>query len=149
MKIRTCLLIGVFFLSSSGIAYSDNDDDSDSERKGLSRHAKKELIQSGANKYLGEFSPAVSAHHGDGWTKHTFDPAGGDGPICIAGTPYSMFTKVRNPKKLLIFMQGGGACWQNIYFCNILSEDQDVAEIEVLPAREKRADSVRRQQVSW
>jgi hypothetical protein len=49
----------------------------------------------------------------------------GDGPMCIAWTPYSVFTKAGDPDKLLIFMQGGGACWQNFYFCNILSEDQE------------------------
>ena len=125
MKKGICLLIGFFLLSSSGIAYSDDDDDSDRGRKGLNRQAKKELIQAGVNKYLGEFSPVVSQDHGNGWTKHTFDPAGGAGPICIAGTPYSVFTKEKNPKNLLIFMQGGGACWQNFYFCNILSEAQE------------------------
>ncbi len=62
---------------------------------------------------------------GDGWTKHTFDPAGGDGPICIAGTPYSVFTRGGNPSRLLIFEQGGGACWQDFYNCNVLSEAQE------------------------
>lgn len=61
----------------------------------------------------------------DGWVKHSFDPEGGDGPIWIAGTAFSAFTRAGNPSKLLIMLQGGGACWQNFYFCNILSEDQE------------------------
>ncbi|MCH7502831.1 MAG: hypothetical protein IIA10_05710 [Proteobacteria bacterium] len=35
-----------------------------------------------------------------------------------------MYTKIQNPKRLLIMMQGGGACWQDFYFCNVLAEDQ-------------------------
>lgn len=30
-----------------------------------------------------------------------------------------------NPERLLIFLQGGGACWQDFYFCNVLAEDQE------------------------
>jgi hypothetical protein len=52
------------------------------------------------------------------------DPDGGNGPICIAGTPFSAYTKAGDPRKLLFMLQGGGACWQNFYFCNILAEDQ-------------------------
>jgi hypothetical protein len=62
---------------------------------------------------------------GDGWVKHTYDPDGGDGPICVAGTPYSIFTNAGNPSKLLVMLQGGGACWQDFYFCNIRSQDQE------------------------
>lgn len=44
--------------------------------------------------------------------------------MCIAGTPYSVFTRAGDPKKLLIFLQGGGACWQGFYNCNIVGEAQ-------------------------
>ncbi len=91
--------------------------------RGLDPAALQELVNSGMTKYVGEFTPAASQDLGEGWTKHTFDTADGAGPVCIAGTPYSAFTKKGNPSKLLIMLQGGGACWQNFYFCNILSED--------------------------
>ena len=91
----------------------------------LNQTARDELIAAGANKYLGDFTPVSSEPVGDGWTKHTFDTQGGDGPICIAGTPYSVFTKGGNRGNLLIMLQGGGACWQDFYFCNVLSEDQE------------------------
>ena len=90
---------------------------------GLSFRGFVELHQAGVDKYLGEFTPATSEDVGDGWTRHTFDPAAGDGPICIAGTPYSVFTKVKDPNKVLFFEQGGGACWQNFYFCNVLADE--------------------------
>jgi hypothetical protein len=84
-----------------------------------------ELEDAAVNKYLGEFTPVSSTDVGDGWVKHTFDPDGGNGPICIAGTPFSAFTRAGNPAKLLIMLQGGGACWQDFYNCNLLSEDQE------------------------
>ena len=92
---------------------------------GLNPQAEQELKDANVDKYVGQFSPVASADVGSGWTKHTFDPANGDGPICIAGTPYSVFTKEGNPAKLLIMLQGGGACWQDFYNCNILSEAQE------------------------
>ena len=92
---------------------------------GLNPQAFIELHEAGVDKYIGEFTPVSSVDVGDGWTKHTFDPDGGNGPICIAGTPYSVFTRQGNPANLLIFEQGGGACWQDFYFCNILSEAQE------------------------
>ena len=93
--------------------------------KGLNDEAAEELDDSGTTKYLGQFTPVSSTDVGDGWVKHTFDPDGGEGPICVAGTPYSVFTRAGNPSRLLIFEQGGGACWQDFYFCNILAEDQE------------------------
>ncbi len=122
MKRIISLVAGVLIFALSGIAYSDSDDH---RRKGLNRKAKQELIATGVNKYAGMFSPFASFPVAEGWTKHTYDPAGGDGPICIAGTPFSVFTKVQNPKKLIIMLQGGGACWQGFYFCNILAEAQE------------------------
>jgi hypothetical protein len=92
---------------------------------GLSYQALQELADAGVNKYLGDFEPISSQDVGDGWVKHTFDPDGGDGPICIAGTPYSAFTRAGNPAKLLIMLQGGGACWQDLYRCNIFAEAQE------------------------
>ncbi len=66
--------------------------------RGLNLIAFAELSAAGVDKYLGEFTPISSTDVGDGWTKHTFDPDGGDGPICIAGTPFSVFTRAGNPK---------------------------------------------------
>ena len=93
--------------------------------RGLTQEALDELHEAGVDKYLGKFTPAASEDVGDGWVKHTFDPDGGDGPICIAGTPYSVFTRVGNPAKLLVMLQGGGACWENFYRCNVFAEDQE------------------------
>jgi hypothetical protein len=92
---------------------------------GLNPWAYFELHLAGVDKYIGEFEPVSSSDVGDGWTKHTFDTDGGNGPTCIAGTPFSAFTREGNPSKLLIVEQGGGACWQDFYNCNVLSESQE------------------------
>jgi len=100
---------------------------------GLNAQASEELSEAGVDKYLGT-SVAVESNFGV-WTKHTFDPqytldptyplgVRPDGPVCIAGTDYSVYTKAGDPKKLLIFLQGGGACWQNFYACNVQADDQ-------------------------
>lgn len=93
--------------------------------QGLDRQAKRELVASGVTRYLGQFTPAASTDVGEGWVKHTFAPGLDQGPMCIAGTPYSMFTLKRDPRKLLIMLQGGGACWQDFYACNVLAEAQE------------------------
>ncbi len=94
------------------------------KERGLGGQAREELRDAGVDRYLGDFTPALSEELADGWVRHTFDPDSGDGPICIAGTPYRVFTKAGNPAKLMIFLQGGGACWQGFYFCNILADSQ-------------------------
>src|SRR5210317_1530506 len=101
---------------------------------GLNARALDELRDAGVDKYLGT-SVSVEIPHGD-WTRHAFDPQysldptydsgfRADGPVCIAGTDYSVFTRQGDPKKLLIFLQGGGACWQDFYSCNLLAVSQE------------------------
>ncbi len=125
------LLIVMSLMFSVVLADHDSDDDSsdddsrDKPRRGLNPDAAAELQDAGVNKYLNMFVPSGSEDVGDGWTKHTFNPDGGNGPICIAGTPYSVFTRAGKRNKLLIFEQGGGACWQDFYNCNVLSEVQE------------------------
>lgn len=48
-----------------------------------------------------------------GWTAVS---PGGD-TLCARGAPYTFFTRAGDPNKLLIFFQGGGACW-NAETCN-------------------------------
>jgi len=111
----------------------DHDSDSNERSNGLNRAAEKELRDAGVDKYLGT-AVSTKSQHGV-WTRHAFDskytpdgtyPGGyrPDGPVCIAGTDYSVFTRKGDPKKLLIFLQGGGACWQGFYNCNILGDAQ-------------------------
>jgi len=93
--------------------------------KGLSDSAYEELEAVGLNKYLGKFTPVSSEEIGDGWVKHTFDSAAGEGPVCISGSDYSVYTrKGKHKRRLLVFLQGGGACWQNLYQCTLNADSQ-------------------------
>jgi hypothetical protein len=111
MKRTICLFLITFITSGTALA----------DVSGLNADAMAELQDAGVNKYLGT-SQSVASDYGV-WTKHDFDPEN-DGPICIAGTDYSVFTRKGDPKKLLIFLQGGGACWQGFYNCNVQAEAQ-------------------------
>jgi len=86
---------------------------------GLLPGALVQLHQAGVDKYLGEFTPSASTAVGDGWVRHDFDTDGGDGPICVDGSPYAVFSRAGDPDKLLVLEQGGGACWQDFYNCNV------------------------------
>jgi len=122
-NIRLFLIICLSIASGSALA----------DESGLNADSLAELQVAGVDKYLGT-SVSTQSEHGV-WAKHVFDPkytpdasypsnVRPDGPVCIAGTEYSVFTRKGDPKKLLIFLQGGGACWQGFYNCNILAEDQ-------------------------
>jgi len=41
-----------------------------------------------------------------------------DGAICARGTPYSFYFHEGNPNKLMVYFQGGGACW-NAETCKV------------------------------
>lgn len=93
--------------------------------EGLSQQALDELTAVGVNKYLGQFTPVSSEKGADGWVQHRFDAAGGEGPVCIDGSEYSVYTRRgRDKRKLLIMLQGGGACWQGLYRCNETAAEQ-------------------------
>ena len=103
------------------------------DTSGLNTDAADELRDAGVDKYLGT-SVSTPSEHGV-WTEHAFDPMytpdatypngfRPDGPACIAGTEYSVFTRQADPKKLLIFLQGGGACWQGFYSCSRSAQGQ-------------------------
>ncbi|MEM1261754.1 MAG: hypothetical protein AAGH76_05130 [Pseudomonadota bacterium] len=83
---------------------------------GLDRQARRELRQAGVTQYLGAFKPSSEEDAGAGWVRHRF-AIDADGPRCITGSEYSVFSRIRDPNKLLIFTQGGGACWQGQYSC--------------------------------
>ncbi len=106
--------------------------DGNAKPAGLNNQAAKELSDAGVDKYLGAFTPVSSEPFAE-WTKHTFDTDSGNGPICIAGTPYSVFTKAGDPEKLLIFLQGGGACWEGFPACNVTAERQFPPPAAFLP----------------
>lgn len=70
-----------------------------------------ELFDQGLDRYLGEYTPMVS-DQADGIVTHTF--GAGDGPLCLDGSEYRMATLNAESEDLMIFLQGGGACWSEL-----------------------------------
>lgn len=94
---------------------------------GLDPVALLELKAAGLGTYVGDFTPAYSEDAGNGWTRHVFDSDGGEGPICIDGSDFVVYTRPGNhprshPRKVAVFLDGGGACWQDFYFCSLQSD---------------------------
>ena len=70
-----------------------------------------ELIDQGVTRYLGKYSPMATETQGD-VVNHTF--GAGDGPLCLDGSEYTMATRDKGSDDLVIFLQGGGACWSTL-----------------------------------
>jgi hypothetical protein len=80
-----------------------------------------ELYDQGLTRYVGEFDPIASVAKQDELTTYTFevpeDPtADPRGPLCLRGTEYTVDTRRGSSDELVIFLQGGGACWES--FCS-------------------------------
>jgi hypothetical protein len=73
-----------------------------------------ELYDQGIIRYLGEYTPMMSEVAGD-QVNHTF--GAGDGPLCIDGSEYAMSTRDAGSEDLMIFLEGGGACWSEFASC--------------------------------
>lgn len=65
-----------------------------------------------AVRYLNTAKPVEITTKGDA-TVYTFATA--DGPSCMRGAPYRASVRQTESEDLMIFMQGGGACWSD--FC--------------------------------
>jgi hypothetical protein len=72
-----------------------------------------EIYDQGIVRYLGRYSPMLSEQDG-AVVNHFF--AAGDGPVCGEGAPYSMATRDQGSEDLMIFLEGGGACWSDFCF---------------------------------
>ncbi|MCB9528301.1 MAG: hypothetical protein H6701_07910 [Myxococcales bacterium] len=66
----------------------------------------------GIDRYVGRITPIEERRDG-AETTYTFDPA--DGPVCMRGAPYRASVRDTASDDLVIFLQGGGACWSG--FC--------------------------------
>lgn len=76
-----------------------------------------ELVAQGIARYLGLYTPMLSETDG-GVVNHTFGT--GDGPLCGNGSAYSMSTRDQGSSELMIFIEGGGACWSD--YCIYIDE---------------------------
>ncbi len=81
---------------------------------GFDQAAVDELRSLGVDRYFDRFEPSAVTNLGDGQFGVEFE-VDEEGPICLRGAPYRFGIRERDSEDLLIFLQGGGACWSE--FC--------------------------------
>ncbi len=84
----------------------------------------------GLDRYLGAFEPTSTETLANDDIAYTFSD-GTDGPTCLRGTPFRAFIRDRGSDDLMIFLQGGGACWSD--FCIAREEaETEIPDYNVL-----------------
>ena len=105
----------VFYAAIASIALTTGCSDSNDSPQPIVGPAKvpfQELYDQGVTRYMGVYSPMISQADGN-VVNHQF--GAGDGPLCLDGSEFSMATRDTGSDELMIFLQGGGACWST--FC--------------------------------
>jgi hypothetical protein len=109
-----------------GSGAMDGSTDEPEETNALIREVRRlELDQ-----YLGGVlpEPTVELVEGD---ETTYVWGVDDGPLCMRGAEYRVATRTGDPERLLVFLQGGGACWDE--FClAVNSAPQGVPDVNAL-----------------
>lgn len=78
---------------------------------GFDDQARQELLDTGIDRYVGQIEPQdVIENEELGTTAYVYEPDP-DKAICIFGEPFSWAYKDQGSEDLLIYLQGGGACW--------------------------------------
>jgi len=67
-----------------------------------------QLAALGTGRHLGVLPSGMRAN-GD-WEEYTYDPAQ-EGPVCLRGTPYQVNLRRGTSNNVLLYLEGGGACW--------------------------------------
>ena len=68
-----------------------------------------ELAATGIGKYLDSTSPTGMTML-SGWEQYPYDPAESNA-ICLQGKPYQVFIRRGTTNKVMLYLEGGGACW--------------------------------------
>jgi hypothetical protein len=102
----------------SALSHPSNDggDGGGTPSVGLSAAAIQDLEAKGVNKYLGKYKPVNQPSEDGGMSTFDFGTAT-DGPICIWGDEFSVTVRDQHSDNLVIYLQGGGACWTG--FCGV------------------------------
>lgn len=103
-------LVGAFLVAASGCSNGGSSENKVDVVEPVAAPFQ-EIIDQGVTRYLGEYTPMLSETEGD-VVNHSFGV--GDGPLCLDGSEFTMATRDQGSSELVIFLQGGGACWSEI-----------------------------------
>lgn len=70
-----------------------------------------ELTATGVGRYLGVIQPS-GMRTGRRWDEYLYDPAREEA-ICYTGLPYQVNIRPGRVNKVMLYLEGGGACWNN------------------------------------
>ena len=127
-SLRSWLAQGLLALGLLFTAGCDSDSADPPKQAGFA-----EVWSQGVTSYAGLAKVATETTQPDGSVTYQFDPA--TGPMCLRGAPFQMSVRTTQSSKLLIFLQGGGACWSD--FCLAVTKaPAGVPKLDVLdPAK--------------
>ena len=131
---RRCRFLSIYCLGFVlFMALSCGDDGADAPSATLD-----ELYDQGLIRYVDVFDPLIAVPPTDesGIRRYTFDvpedpvTAEERGPLCLRGGQYTVDTREGPSDELLIFLQGGGACWPEL--CSAFEEAGPLPAIGIL-----------------
>lgn len=122
LQLPSRLVAAIAVLASACVLTACGADDAygmDGTAPGFDAAARKELLDLGVGKYLGQFTPDKETHW-DNQTTFEFAPhPSRRGPICFKGDPFRVTIRDTGSRDLLIYLQGGGACWTGLCSANV------------------------------
>lgn len=102
---------------------------------GFDAAAREELLAAGVGKYLGKFEPDAVLEYAT-FDGYEFTPRD-DGPTCLYGSPFHVSVRDVGSDDLLVYLQGGGACWSDLCAAN------ETASLGIMPLAWTDADAER------
>jgi hypothetical protein len=88
--------------------------------------AEKELRDAGLDKYFGTAKP-LPPETRDTTKVYKFNPD--DGPVCMRGGQYQVYVRDVGSDNLVIYLEGGGACWKGLCAANETAEQLNAGNI--------------------
>ncbi len=83
----------------------------------------------GLTRFFDSAAPVATTQPEPGVLTYEFDPA--DGPQCLTGEPYRFSVRDQGSRDLMLFLQGGGACWSELCLA-IVTAPAGIAHVDVL-----------------
>ena len=117
MKANPASVIAFLLLAPTACGEDEPYAEPDNVEHGFDEQARSELAAVGLDRYFGEFTPDSSQDWGDHTVVYTFDPRD-DGPTCIEGDSFTVSIRDLGSPDLLVYLQGGGACWGGKNACS-------------------------------
>jgi hypothetical protein len=127
--IRSRSLLASSLVVALGLLTACDDVEKDRGEAAVPPNPFQEAVDLGAARFLGKAKPSEVLPLDNGVVAYTFDTK--DGPSCLHGDPFTVSVRDQASEDLVIFLQGGGACWSD--FClAVTSAPAGIPKLDVL-----------------